>query len=162
MGFSRKGILEWVVSFSRGSSWPRDWTLVSCIPYSFQETLKGILWSSVITEIKQADAKHKKQALHLLPSSWSWRHQIKGWIWDSLHLKSSSPRLASGFYTPTLPLGPALSHMATSTWLIAAAFSGKVNLSLNPSSTSQPYHIVLYHLLLLYSCLVVKSCLSLL
>ena len=31
-GISQARILEWVViSFSRGSSWPRDWTYVSCI-----------------------------------------------------------------------------------------------------------------------------------
>ena len=31
-GISEARILEWVViSFSRGSSWPRDWTYVSCI-----------------------------------------------------------------------------------------------------------------------------------
>ena len=40
-GFSVHGILqarilEWVaISFSRGSSWPRDWTLVSCIAGRF-------------------------------------------------------------------------------------------------------------------------------
>ena len=32
MEFFRQGILEWVaISFSRGSSWPRDWTRVSHI-----------------------------------------------------------------------------------------------------------------------------------
>ena len=36
MGFSRQGILEWVaISFSRGSSWFRDWTQVSCIAGRF-------------------------------------------------------------------------------------------------------------------------------
>ena len=31
-GISQTGILEWVaISFSRGSSWPRDWTPVFCI-----------------------------------------------------------------------------------------------------------------------------------
>ena len=31
-GVSQARILEWVaISFSRGSSWPRDWTCVSCI-----------------------------------------------------------------------------------------------------------------------------------
>ena len=28
-------MLEWVVSFSRGSSRPREWTHISCIPQSF-------------------------------------------------------------------------------------------------------------------------------
>ena len=32
-GILQARVLEWVaISFSRGSSWPRDWTLVSCIP----------------------------------------------------------------------------------------------------------------------------------
>ena len=32
MGFSRAKILEWVaISSSRGSSWPRDWTCISCV-----------------------------------------------------------------------------------------------------------------------------------
>ena len=32
MGFSRRRILEWVaISSSRGSSWSRDWTHISCI-----------------------------------------------------------------------------------------------------------------------------------
>ena len=41
-GFSVHGILqarilEWVaIPFSRGSSWPRDWTLVSCIELPFE------------------------------------------------------------------------------------------------------------------------------
>ena len=31
-GIFQARVLEWVaISFSRGSSWPRDWTLVSCI-----------------------------------------------------------------------------------------------------------------------------------
>ena len=31
-GISQARILEWVaISFSRGSSWPRDWTRISCI-----------------------------------------------------------------------------------------------------------------------------------
>ena len=37
-GISQTGILEWVaISYSRGSSWPKDWTHISCtgrqIPY---------------------------------------------------------------------------------------------------------------------------------
>ena len=47
-GISEARILEWVaISFSRGSSWPRDWTLASCITGRFltPESLgKPILW----------------------------------------------------------------------------------------------------------------------
>ena len=36
LGILQARILEWVaISFSRGSSWPRDWTLVSCIAGRF-------------------------------------------------------------------------------------------------------------------------------
>ena len=36
MGFSEARILEWVaISFSKGSSWPRDWTHVSCLAGGF-------------------------------------------------------------------------------------------------------------------------------
>ena len=35
-GISQARILEWVaISFSRGSSWPRDWTCISCITGGF-------------------------------------------------------------------------------------------------------------------------------
>ena len=35
-GISQARILEWIaISFSRGSSWPRDWTWVSCIAGGF-------------------------------------------------------------------------------------------------------------------------------
>ena len=35
-GFLQVRVLEWVaISFSRGSSWPRDWTQVSCIAGRF-------------------------------------------------------------------------------------------------------------------------------
>ena len=39
LGIPQARILEWVViSFSRGSSWPKDWTLVSCIADGFFTT----------------------------------------------------------------------------------------------------------------------------
>ena len=39
MGFTQARILEWVaISCSRGSSWPRDWTWVSCIVDRFFRT----------------------------------------------------------------------------------------------------------------------------
>ena len=45
-GISQAGILEWLtISFSRGSSWPRDWIYISCIgrkslPLSYLGSLK--------------------------------------------------------------------------------------------------------------------------
>ena len=39
LGISQARILEWVaISFSRGSSWPRDWTCVSCLAGKFFTT----------------------------------------------------------------------------------------------------------------------------
>ena len=41
-GILQARTLEWVaISFSKGSSWPRDWTLVSCIPGRF-----FIIWTT--------------------------------------------------------------------------------------------------------------------
>ena len=38
-GISQARVLEWVViPFSRGSSWPRDWTRISCIAGAARET----------------------------------------------------------------------------------------------------------------------------
>ena len=39
-GILQAGILEWVISFSRGSSWPRDWTHVSGISHTSKVMLK--------------------------------------------------------------------------------------------------------------------------
>ena len=42
-------ILEWVaISFSRGSSWPRDWTRVSCI-----EDRRFTIWAT--KEVKKSE-----------------------------------------------------------------------------------------------------------
>ena len=39
-GILQAGVLEWVaISFSRGSSWPRDWTCVSCNSYNGRQVL---------------------------------------------------------------------------------------------------------------------------
>ena len=48
-GIPQANILEWVaISFARGSSWPRDWTQVSCIVGTFfcNCTTKGLLSAS--------------------------------------------------------------------------------------------------------------------
>ena len=63
MGFPRQRILEWVASpFSRGSSQPKDWTRVACIPGRYlticfyqvrrQSTFKGIRDGKQITKGK--------------------------------------------------------------------------------------------------------------
>ena len=46
-GISKAGILEWIaISFSRESSWPRDWTHVSCITGSLLHCRQIIYWLS--------------------------------------------------------------------------------------------------------------------
>ena len=46
-GISQARILEWVaISFSRGSSWPRDWTQVSCIVGDLLHCKQILYWLS--------------------------------------------------------------------------------------------------------------------
>ena len=71
-GISHARILEWVaVSFSRGSSWPRDWIWVSCIAGRFfpvwgtRESLKSmhLFWLSkwIILGMSRNTSKSPKQ-----------------------------------------------------------------------------------------------------
>ena len=54
------GILEWVaISFSRGSSWPRDWTVVSCTAGRF-----FIDWATRETTYRKFFKINKKQIPH--------------------------------------------------------------------------------------------------
>ena len=47
-GILQPRILEWVaISFSRGSSWPRDWTHISCISYIGKQILyHWVIWEA--------------------------------------------------------------------------------------------------------------------
>ena len=64
-GILQARVLEWVaISFSRGSSWPRDWTLVSCIPgrlFNLWATREGFdlghTWSSGFPYFLQFNSK---------------------------------------------------------------------------------------------------------
>ena len=76
MGFPRQ-ILEWVtISFSRGSSWPRDWTWVSCIAGRFficwatREAISN--YYSTNTEIQTWSNEHTEDFSK--PSVTSWSH----------------------------------------------------------------------------------------
>ena len=52
-GISQARVLEWVaISFSRGSSWPRDWTCISCVGRQIlyhwaTREAQTLLWSSI-------------------------------------------------------------------------------------------------------------------
>ena len=53
MGFPRLRILEWVaISFSKGSSWPRDQTCVSCLTDRFFITEPWEAWKAFTTRLK--------------------------------------------------------------------------------------------------------------
>ena len=66
-GISQARILEWVaISFARGSSWPRDWTYISCIsctvdgffttePSRWECKLVEPLWKAVWRFLKKTD-----------------------------------------------------------------------------------------------------------
>ena len=52
-GILQARILEWIaIPFSRGSPWPRDWTLVSCIAGSFFTT--WAIGKSLLTKISMS------------------------------------------------------------------------------------------------------------
>ena len=60
-GISQAGILEWVaIFFSRGFSWPRDWTWVSCIsrqilyPWAIREATREALCSYPMWNIEHS------------------------------------------------------------------------------------------------------------
>ena len=58
-GISQVGILEWfVISFSRGSSWPRDWTRLSCIGRRF---FSAAAWEA---QPRPSPDPHKGPACH--------------------------------------------------------------------------------------------------
>ena len=72
MGFSRQEYWEWVaISFSRRSSWPRDWSQVSRIVgrrftvWATREVSVGILWSNIIRN------RIQKKTLKLINTKWS-------------------------------------------------------------------------------------------
>ena len=61
-GISQARILEWVaISFSRGSSWPRDWTHVSCIVGRCFTIQDCIFMGSKITV--DSDCTHESKTL---------------------------------------------------------------------------------------------------
>ena len=104
-GIFQARILKWVaISFSRISSWPRDWTWVSCIVgrhFTFWATYKGILllvshWV-MSNSLQPLDLQHAR-----LPCAFSWQNSIS-LCTASFHI----PR-------PNLPVTPGVSWLPTS------------------------------------------------
>ena len=92
LGISQARILEWVaISFSRGSSWPRNWTQVSSIAGGFltdwatrearkgrcqmyrRHSLKGLLGGVSGKEPACRCRRHKRQRLHPWVGKIPWR-----------------------------------------------------------------------------------------
>ena len=107
-GISQARILKWVAtSFSRGSSQPRGWTLVSCFAGGFftSEPLGKSLWNSCFTKNWFSETRVSKKgnlkrslANQQIPTSKS-----------GLGLRGSE---GSDYVTVTpLPLEPTLSHL---------------------------------------------------
>ena len=98
-GILQARILEWVaISFSRGSSWPRDWTQVSCIAgrcfnlWATREAQNNIS----IVPIVGLSLKHQTRAYYkleevaesyiLLSFVLIGKEKNKGWFWDLLKI----------------------------------------------------------------------------
>ena len=73
-GISQARILEWVaISFSRGSSWPRDWTSVSPTAgrfFTVWGTRETLIHNSVLIQMVR-----QLKLLIMLSDLASWRHQ---------------------------------------------------------------------------------------
>ena len=66
-GILQARILEWVaIFFSRGSSWPKDWTWVSCISggfFTLWATRKAPPWSAFSLKLSQTPKRSMKSPL---------------------------------------------------------------------------------------------------
>ena len=112
-GIFQARLLQWVaISFSRGSSWPRDWTQVSCIVgrrfyhLSHQEVPHS---SKVILKILQA--RLQQYMKHELPDVEAGfrkgrvtRDQIANICWSSRKQESSRKISTSALLTMPMPL----------------------------------------------------------
>ena len=73
MGILQARILEWVaISFSRGSSWPRNWTQVSCIAGRFF-TDWAMREAPPMTCIEERKKKISKEKMKYLNFTWNFQ-----------------------------------------------------------------------------------------
>ena len=88
-GILQARVLEWVaISFSRGSSWPRDRTRVSCIPGR-----RFNLWATGETQPRQPVKKQRHYFADKGPSSQSYGFSSSHvWMWELDHKESWVPR----------------------------------------------------------------------
>ena len=75
-GILHERILEWVaISFSRGTSWPRDRAWISCIAFRFftiQDTREALIWSNTNLTHKVMIWKKKKKNSKTIPQNGGW------------------------------------------------------------------------------------------
>ena len=110
-GIFQARILEWVaISFSKRSSWPRDWTQVSCIV-----DRRFNLWATREAQYRGLECKSRKSR-----NTWSNR-QI--WPWNTEWSKTKTnrvlPRKCTGHSKHPLPTTQEKTlHMDITRWLI--------------------------------------------
>ena len=90
-GILQARILEWVAnSSSRGSSWPRDWTHISCIEGRFFTIWSTREWAS-IPILRNSSCTLKAQQIDRLEFYLRWKHhagriardtapELEGWV----------------------------------------------------------------------------------
>ena len=105
-------ILEWVpISFSRGSSWPRDWTRVSCT--------SGIFFTDLSHEWKWTLFRHNNLLILLgFPDKWKWHLNVKNNFSSFLQFLVSLSHgniLVVLYYKPEKAMAP---HSSTLAWKI--------------------------------------------
>ena len=90
-GIFQARVLEWVaISFSGGSSWPRDWTHISCIEGRFFTIWSTREWAS-IPILRNSSCTLKAQQIDRLEFYLRWKHhagriardtapELEGWV----------------------------------------------------------------------------------
>ena len=92
-------ILEWVaISFSRGSSWPRDWTWISCIEGRFFYLLNPQWSPAPLPECKlECFCSAHREIIWPIPSTNTYSkkkrltHPSKGWPFPEIFWKTEGP-----------------------------------------------------------------------
>ena len=141
MGFSRQENWEWVaMSFSRGSSWPRDWSQVSCTAGRFftnwamrEAQEKSLQWEAHTPQLETGPcslqlekAGTRQQRPRTAPSKYNWketRWDTFSWLrkWWRVYSEST---LSPGIYwgTTKCPVAllfaeaPDISELIKLTW----------------------------------------------
>ena len=121
LGISQARILEWVaISFSRGSSWPRDWTWVSCIGRwnLYHWDTFSLVTQFGLTLCDPMDCSKPGFPIHhqLLELAQTHVHRVGDAIQPSCSLSSPSPPAFSLFQHQGLFQWVSSSHQVAKVW----------------------------------------------